>query len=313
MNYSLLDKFRGAWLGSAIAQELIERDREPIIGDNRVTEFSDRIKPQFWRSQGGITSPTQKEFSELIEIYRTKIVSSIKEEKPNVQPRSSEIILPVLPMLLYYHDYWWYLANFLTKLGKSFQKSQSEVENILVWCYLLRLALRGELAINDLTRRVVMGTGLQQQSATCLWLKSIELSCLKGFSSMQLLKELSPTIDLEIPLSVFCFLNNSEDFYLTIAQALSLEKQVTSITTLSSILAGAYNGLRGIPINWHNLCRNREFYSQIIIETKETIEQWQGNDCSIGTEMVSSTINAPKMWQRRSNLKIISQQEYEPI
>ena len=319
MGYSLLDKFRGAWLGSIIAQQLATQNQEESLTKRNLTFFNDAKQQWFLWSTKEIAFTIQEQ-CQVLDIGEKKAINSVSQDNLNIEPIIGYIPLSILPIILYYHDYWDNLSNSIGQQGQSLQKSQAEIDNILIWCYVVRLALRGELidrsalATRDhnLTNRVVMGTGLKQQSSI-LWLKKVEIFCLKGFSSMQLLKELSPMASLEIPLSLFCFLNNPEDFYLTVQQALSLEKKASNVTALSSVLSGAYNGLQGIPVNWRNLCQDREFYRQILRETEEMINQWLGSDFSVKTKTVSSVINAPKTLQCRSNLKIISQQEYESL
>lgn len=274
MGYSLLNKFRGAWLGSVMGSQLATQHQAINIKSN---DFLAHETRQF-----------------------------------------SEFALSILPLVLYHHDDWCNLSSLLTQKVrsrprphhvKSSSKSQAEIDNILVWSYTVRLALRGELASQGLSDRVMRGTRLEQ-AASIEWLKQVEVSCLQGFSPIQLIEALSPLENWELPLSLFCFLNNAEDFALTIQQALSLEKQATKITALSAIFSGAYNGLTAIPINWRNWSKNQEFYQKIMAKTEDMINEWLGIDSSVDSKDKTLVITAPKILQPRSNLRIISQPEY---
>jgi ADP-ribosylglycohydrolase len=279
MGYSLLDKFRGAWLGSLIVQKIANNPQKlPFSPSNQ----------------------------EIISILQDRASRSNSPENEN----TGQLILAFLPTILYHHDDWSYLSAFLRQQANIRGLSSPKIDLILVWSYAIRLALRGEIINRDLTNRVVMGTGLKKK-ASVNWLEQVEMSCLNGCNSTQLIEQLSFLQEnWEIPLSLFCFLNNSEDFYLTVQQALSLAELENQITVLSAILSGAYNGWTRIPVNWRNWLQNQDFYRPISQKINATIKDWSGRNSLSSTLTLPLIVSSPKILQPRSNFKIISQHEY---
>jgi hypothetical protein len=286
MGYSLLDKFRGAWLGSLIGQKIVK----------------DRQKLPF--------SPSNQEIMFVLPDAEARRNSQENVGQKYSQSQLSQLIMAFLPTILYYHDDWSYLSAFLCQQANLRPQSPSEIDNILVWSYVVRLALRGEVVNSGLTNRVVVGTGLQE-TASVRWLEQVEMSCLNGCNTTQLIEQLSFLKESwEIPLSLFCFHNNPEDFYLTVQQALSLAELDNNITVLSAVLSGAYNGWTRIPVYWRNWLQNQDFYVPISNKINATIQEWLGRDFLSSTVALPLVISSPKVLQPRSNLKIISQHEY---
>lgn len=285
MGYCLFNKFRGAWLGSLMGQKLANY-HQPLF-----LPWSNQTKASF-----------EQEKDNLLDILGNN----------TAQITLDKLILSLLPAILYYHDDWFALSAFLTQKIKQLSQSRTEIDNILIWCYVVRLALRGEIVSHGLTEKVVMGTGLKQTPAI-QWLKQVELSSVKGFSSIHLIENLSFMDRGEIPLSLFCFLNNFADFSLTIQQSLSIEKilkQKTNLTALSGVLSGAFNGWTGISTNWRIWLQDQDFYLQINCQIEKLFQEWLGSESLSHNNSFSSVISSPKILQLRPDLKIVSQQEY---
>ena len=310
MGYSLLNRFRGVWLGSIIARELTTQQQQIKISQPNVNRANETLQQWFSSSEREIDLTIQKQWNFLLYTLGEKPVTSVADKDLILGGEPSRVILLGLLAIIYYHDDWSSLGNLFAKPEKNDRESAENIDNILVWCCVVRLALRGELANRGLTERVVMRTRLQRESYSIQWLKKVEVSCLEGWSSKQLIKELSSMKDKEIPLSLFCFFNNPEDFYLTVRQALSMRGQGKNIPALSGALSGAYNGLTGIPGCWRYNCQDRDFYRQVTLKTGEMVEKWCGVISAGDSPIFSSVITSPKILQPRSSLKIISQQEY---
>lgn len=295
MNYPLLDRFRGAWLGAIVGQ---------TISDRR-WQF-----PQTKQDRTFLVDSSQKFWFEwsIAEIKSMSLAQKLIDSwgRSNVTLKSSTIALWLLPIILYHYDDWFSLSELLAPIRK--QQFTEESDLILVWCYTIRLALRGELLPKGLTHRVMLGTQLEPK-ASIEWLKKVEVSCLRGSDSNRLIAELLPMKEREIPLALFCFLNNPQDFSLTTQQALSLERQAVNVTALSATLSGAYNGITGIAIE-QRAEQNRDFYGQMMKKTEDMIKEWWGIDSTKDFKSVPSVITAPKVLQSRSGLRTISQQEY---
>ena len=311
MNYSLLDRFRGAWWGAVVGQQISDLGFAESLRDLRSLPFHDRNQQsrQTNKNPTFFTDSISKSWLEwsIAEISSMSQAQKLSDfwQRSNVELKASTIALWLLPIILYHHDNWFSLSNFLARTKKQQFSEQSDL--ILVWCYTIRLALRGELQPEGLTHRVMLGTQLKQK-ASVEWLKKVEVSCLRGFDSNRLIAELLPMKDREIPLALFCFLNNPQDFSLATQQALSLERQAVNVTALSATLSGAYNGITGIAIA-HREDRHG-FYRPMMNKTEELIKEWWGIDFAKDFKTVPSVITAPKVLQSRSGLRIISQQEY---
>ena len=290
MSYSLLDRFRGAWLGALIGQQMSygtwqqNHCNSPLLLDRRSHKWSTK---------------------EIVSMIREPKSVAFAENWVRGNCKASTIALSILPVILYHHDDWFGLSNFLHRRKGQFSE---EIDNVLVWCYTVRLALRGELFSQGLTQRVVLGTQLEQK-ASIEWLEKVEMFCLKGFDSTQLIAQLWSMKNREIPLALFCFFNNPQDFRLTTQQTLSLERQTANVTALSAALSGAYNGITSIPVNWRISLQHDDFYEEVMVKTEEMIKEWLGID-STKSKTVPSVITAPKVLQSRSGLTAISQQEY---
>lgn len=291
MSYSLLDRFRGAWLGAVIGRQLSDRNRQKKYHDT----LRDRQLWFEWSTEE-IVSPIQK----------PRAIAFPENCDFEGNYRASTLALWLLPIILYHHDDWFGLSNFL-RLRKEPQFLE-EIDNVLVWCYTIRLALRGELFSPGLSQRGILKTQVEQK-ASIEWIEKVEMFCLQGFDSTQLIAQLRSMKNHEIPLALFCFSNNPQDFWLTTQQALSLEGQAANVTALSAALSGAYNGMTSIPVNWRISLQRDRFYEEIMIKTEEMMKEWVGID-STNSNVLPSVITAPKVLQSRSGLTAISQQEY---
>ena len=310
MSYVLLNKFQGAFLGS-LAQQNLKTSPQSLKTNWDFNILSHKTKPQwFLFLKQDVVSVMPKQ-EKLVNMWFDLVFEAIPTANKAKTASCSALALLLLPIILYYCDYWHYLAQYIKQKCQELNQSSAEIDTILVWCYGVRLALRGELVGLGLTERVVQETQIQQQSVIS-WLKTIEASYLEGWSFSKLLQELS-NYSGQIPLSWFCFFNNAEDFDLTTQQASFLESNFPLVTALSGVLSGAYNGLTGIPVNWRNQYQNQDFYRQTIIQTEEMTKEWLGIEGAnnVNQERASCIITAPRILQSRSSLRIISQQEYQ--
>ena len=308
MSYILLNKFRGAFLGSLAHQNLktLELDSQSSFYSHSLSEA---IKPQWFLGlQQEIVSIMPRQ-ENLVNAWFETVFELLLTKNLLKTANCSVFVLLSLPIIIYYCDYWLYLTEYIEQKGQKFAKSSEEITAILVWCYGVRLALRGELISSNLTHCFIQEAQVKQQKTT-LWLEKLKISYFEGWSLSQLLTELSSPDNEQIPLSLSCFLNNAEDFELIIQQASFLEEDFTLVTALSGVLGGAYNGLTGIALNWRNSNQNQNYYQQLIIQIEEMTKEWLGIDGAANIDQASCIITAPQILQPRSSLKVISQEEY---
>ena len=298
MYYSLLSRFQGALLGSAIGAAL----STPVPQDNQrpnwykilhyqSSEQIDRLKQVgfIW----GETEKPKEEYSQL------KFSSS------------GEAAYLCLPIILFYHENFSLLQQKIRQIGQSWQWSAEVLEDVLIWGYIVALILRENLDTKNIIKQILVGVG---ERPTPLWqmLKQVELWLIENQSLEQVVEKLShQTKEWSIPLSLYCFNSTPEDFSLSICRATNYQRQAKITAMLTGSLAGGYNSIVGIPTNWRKISYQNSLYQAIKQQGKILFDNWSGvyranlNESIIEREAIA----APGTIQTRSSLRIISQQE----
>ena len=110
MDYSLLNKFRGAWLGSICAAQISSK----AISNKKIQNQPDEIREQ----QQAIHSTKEQLYDLAQRQWRSlnklrDFNSKEKAQKPELSQSEStahDLALLSLPIILYYHDNWSYLT-----------------------------------------------------------------------------------------------------------------------------------------------------------------------------------------------------------
>lgn len=307
MDYSLLSKFRGAWLGSIIAARM----KGKVIATRQEDDLSSGLKTQ--------QTPTYLADEKLLDLVQQQwrslaihwdLDSDTETLEQNLsQPKSTldYIALRSLPIILYYHDYWSYLANFLLEQAKKENLSQSNIDSLLIWAFTIRLGLRGTIENKDLTQQILQTTHFPNSSSP-RWLSEIEKLCHRGENSQKLIKNHSLQSELTVILSIFNFMNNTHDISLSTQQEIGLDNtQQIAIAALGGALSGAYNGLSSIPSHWRNFCQKEDYYQYVISKTEDIMGRWSGSEFTKETKLSPNIVTSVGILQFRKNLKIISQ------
>lgn len=302
MSYSLLSRFKSTLLGSTMGAALYTPRNSSIVGqDNQQPDWSYLFHYQ----------P-----SELINMLQQ--VLGIVSESGHVQElswqqrawNSGEAAYITLPILLFHHESWSLLQPKITQIAQYCQWSTEVLEDVLIWGYIVALILKGRLGAKSIIEQLIVGVGAKQNPSWQL-LKQLELWLFESLSLEQVVEKLSnQTQEWSIPLSLYCFSSTPENFYLSIRRAAHYQAKSPIAAMLTGALAGAYNGMEGIPTAWLKISYQNSIYQQIEQQGEILFSAWSGvyqgeYQASINREAIA----AAGTIQPRSSLTVISQQE----
>ncbi|MDJ0532571.1 MAG: hypothetical protein QNJ70_08755 [Xenococcaceae cyanobacterium MO_207.B15] len=295
MRYSLISKFQGAFLGQVIGKQLSRKNNLVVHSSIEYFLDSDLLLQEIVNDLDNELKPWEKYFS----VTQTFTLS--------------DIALSLLPWILFYHDNCHQLQHLVTQVSEATNLKHEDREIIEVWIYKVVLALRDKLDVNDPIQQITSKLKLEHPlNSEHLQLVAIALS--QGQSSKQILEILlAKTSDhsrIELLFSLYLFLSIPEEFSLILKRAIAVSQKFPNTVSLTGTLAGAYNSLYSIPSYWLNLNQNHHEFTEIMTTIKKLFSFWSGVYNRDNHRLMSSVIAIPNSLQPRSNLKIISQEEY---
>lgn len=251
MQYSLLNRFRGTFLGAALGEIVSQRtkkqpqDRDSwgqmaILGAESLIELG-RFDLDSWR-----------------EVQRVVISESLQaSSKPSTQGYSlASAIAATLPVALFYHDNEIKLRQNLLSLVSLWSDDLVLQDGVLVVGYAIAQALTEKLNPADLIPQTINFLG-ETQTPLVQQLAQVQTSLASnaGLEPMlaQLGREFQPCAP--IILALYCFLSTVEDMRLSVLRAaragyqLHLEARILA-PVIAGALSGAYNSTVGIPRRW---------------------------------------------------------------
>ena len=348
MSYRTFDRFQGIWLGSIIGQALANR-----IGE--------RTKIIDYRAQWLITRDKIAEIlleTERLEVsYITHQLAEILQSKENIDLQNSDRansqeflltqdsdrvflgneieknrslkydsnLLSMLPLIIFYGNERNLFTEVISQcdLKLANTKDNAEyIEDILLWSYLLTLALNNKLLpdtnVSLIVRQILTGA-LVKKTSLIAKLETVVEAWEQGISLHQLSELLSKNNSkigqTAIALSIYCFATTPQDFRLSIERAASLEPQTAWLTTaLTGTISGAYNGIAGIPKNWRAMANQNFTYQSASQTVVKLFKAWLGvylidsDRFSYNQEL--DAVATPNVIQSRPALKIISQKSF---
>jgi ADP-ribosylglycohydrolase len=342
MRYSLFNRFESAWLGGMLGEALGENTalhgayklRERRLTRTQVAQTApparessshaqrtqnnqqkDWLKianyqPSVWIRQGREIAQSLCEMGRLEQQNDREI--EVGRDSREVLGNSSQAALTAFPIILFYHESFSLLAAQLRQNARYWQYSTVILEDILIWGYILALALREKLDTKYLVDQVLVGVGAKQ-TPLIGQLEQIKTFLAQGRGLEQVVEKLSTQANFSqvaLSLAIYCFATTPEDFYLCIRRASSTGKLSSLTTALTGILAGAYNGIAGIPLNWYIASRTNPVYQAAQQQAKHLYQAWSGIYQPEAAEISGLTVASPKVLQSRSSLSIISQKEH---
>ncbi|MBE9166250.1 ADP-ribosylglycohydrolase family protein [Pleurocapsales cyanobacterium LEGE 06147] len=303
MRYSLFNRFEGAWLGGMLGEALAQNNQQ------RDWLKISNYQPSIWIQQGRAIAQSLCDRGRLEE--QNEQETPIDKNSGDVISNSNEAALIALPIILFYHESFSLLTAQLRQNARYWQYSAVILEDILIWGYILTLALREKLGTKCLIDQILVGVGAKQ-TPLIGQLKQIKTFLSRGRSLEKVVEKLSTRANysqIAIALAIYCFATTPEDFYLCVRRASSLGKLALITTALTGMLAGAYNGIAGIPLNWYIPSRTNSVYQAAQQQAKLLCQVWSGIYQPDPAEISWSVVASPKVIQSRSSLSIISQKE----
>lgn len=231
-NHSLINKFRGAWLGGYVgAAKAQQRYADKPLVAGKIAEL-------------GAQSLVKVGYLDLAAWQE-----QIKMNDPALLNLAGSLLMPeaiwaTLPVMLFYHEQPRKLAPVLLSALKFWLHPQESPTPGLALGEAIALLLRK----NPRPQAIIEQTELEKIFGLPIkfW---ANLPCLE--LALKEITRHTPPNYVPIAIACYCFLSTPEDFSLSIRRAV-LTPQPEVTTVLVGILSGAYNGLRGMPLSWYD-------------------------------------------------------------
>jgi hypothetical protein len=232
MNFSLINKFRGAWLGSYLAA--IKAPSQgyggKFLGAGKIAGLGAQSLVQVgyldlvhWQEQMRIMDPNLLDLARSLQI--------------------SEAIWATLPVTLFYHEQPQKLAPALLLTLDFWLHAPDATALGLGVAEAIAFLLKPNPCPQEIMEQTHLGEMLNLSPQ--FWQ---ELPCLE-LAIKEITRHTAPS-HVPIAIACYCFLCTPEDFSLSIRRA-KIVPQLELVTPLVGILSGAYNGLRGVPWQWY--------------------------------------------------------------
>lgn len=292
MLYSLLARFQGALLGSAIAK---------II----TCPSSDKSEPSLSSIQLCLL-PVLLESGYLAEIDWREIYQKQRTSGGwNWTPNSSELAVLTLPLSLLYHDSISRLEAQLSNFLNAWERQPESLPELLLWGQIISLALRGKLQPSQLIPQLLAGnTPLKPQLERVQRCLEREMPLAQAIADLQQ----APPQFQGMAAALFCFASTPEDFRLSTLRAAQVERQLAGVAALTGSLAGTYNSVSGIPVPWRLAVQKKPALQEIPQQAKALLAAWSGNYCCMtGDFSAKLAVAAAGTIQPRRSWQMISQ------
>lgn len=325
MRYSLLSRFRGALLGSFVGE---------ILGSGgagrRVSGKATLIPPKREDANSVetrlITSvPTLSDWSQIAECGTESLIRCGKLDIEDwllhsgmmqssllllkATATSSEAAVATLPIALFFHEDEVKLRQQLLKAAAVWQQDSSESEDVLAVALAIALALTEKLDFTTLIPQILAYLGTSQ-TPLVNQLEKVQTLVDKGAGLDTTLTQLRQDAqrtgkaesrsDMSIALAFYCFLNTPEDFRLCVTRAARTGYQPQTTAALTGALAGVYNSVIGIPIEWRLTTNRISTGIQRLQQADHLLALWSGvYDVSAVDQCQQAAVAAPRVIQPR--------------
>lgn len=245
MNQSLLNGFRGSLLGPIIAHKIIN-PKETVLN---------------WQiiSQKIIIDLIQKE---IISPETCQAIASDDE-----QLTSGELILGILPLILFFHETEYLLSEQLEKIEKHINLTKKILEEAVLFRQIIYLIFKQE---EDCLKNIFDLSPSLKKIQTFLD-NQIPLTELERQFRQQTVLD-----DNYLLLSLYCFSRTPDNFKLSILQASRFNNPL--ILSITATLSGAYNGYSNIPLPWRLTITPDKDYKRLYQQISQLWVKWAGVD-----------------------------------
>lgn len=329
MRYCLANRFRGNWLGSiigeALAGEQHQSARLKIVQYQPESWLAARncLIPNSWsdgrhkltgHSRTRIqfeSQPLPNSIQETRPQQKYQIESQLKSDCANAYPTDRLTVL-LLPLLLFYFDNQNLLRQIVTQNNPWYSISPEALEDVLTWGNTIALVFREKIEVKHLIKQIKLSIKAKNTNLSKK-LIIVEEALITGKSLTKVIKDLSSLEkhhQIPLALSLYCFGSTPEDFSLAVSLAARTGKWALTTAALTGAIAGSYNGLTGIPINWRMWGYQNREYQQAMKQVNKLYNDWSGvYNLSLDNDDFR-VVAVPQTIQPRPQLKIISQGEF---
>ena len=232
ISFSLIDRFRGAWLGSYLGaiKTSSQGYEENFLGVEKIADLGAQnlVKVGYldlvhWQEQLRVMNPKLLSLAGTLEIC--------------------EAIRAALPVILFYHEQPQKLSPALLSALELWLHSSESIVLGIGMAEAIAQLLRKNPCPQEIMAQTNLGELLQLPPQ--FW---HELPCLE-LAIKEITRHTNPSY-VSMAIACYCFLCTPEDFSLSIRRA-NIAPKPELVIPLVGILSGAYNGLRGIPWQWY--------------------------------------------------------------
>lgn len=270
MRYSLLSRFRGAFLGAALGEiwgaygeawqlgvtqqssvpsswgRLVVRGTEGLIRQGKL-DLTD------WQESLGETPGEALEGAGQSEKpHRTDKTKPIPSREKIDTNKGVGAILSAMPVALFFHEDEVKLRQNLQQVADVWQDDSVLKDGTLAIGYAIASALKEKLNRQTLIPQTL--NYLDAETPLVKQLRQVQVLLEQGAGLETTLNQLMPRTlapppNLPVALAFYCFLSTWEDLRLSVLRASRCpQPQITS--AIAGALSGAYNSTAGIPVAW---------------------------------------------------------------
>ena len=267
MQYSLMNRFRGALLGSFVGEILGSVSCQGQVSGKATlklpkggnTQLSEILSDWSQIATCGTESLIRRGRLDVEDwvLQASMMQSSLLLLK--TAAGSNQAAVATLPMALFFHENEVKLRQQLLHAAAVWQQDSEAFEGVLAVAYAIALALTEKLEFATLIPRTLAFIGTSQ-TPLVQQLEQVQTLLEQGGGLDTTLTQLRRDAQrrgnasgcpyTSIALAFYCFLNTPEDFRLCVTRAALTRYQPQITTALTGALSGVYNSFTGIPVGW---------------------------------------------------------------
>ncbi|AFZ11124.1 ADP-ribosylation/Crystallin J1 [Crinalium epipsammum PCC 9333] len=306
MQYSLLNRFRGALLGSVLGEmkgsQGQDQNRLELSPVRLSEEIATNIEINLQLPWNDIAVSCAQS---LIRCGRLDLKDLVRHNyyllPENMSVSCSEAAIATLPVGLFFHEHEVTLQQKLTIAASTLMPDCGNSLGVLAVGYAIAQALTEKLHPLSLIPQIL--TYLDDvQTPFTQQLSIVQTELTHGAGLEKVVNQLcrnSNHSTTPIALAFYCFLSTPQDFRLSLLRALRTNYHPQTTAALTGALSGAYNSLLGIPLGWRIACdRNNKL--EVIQLAERLLAVWSGvYDTSTTYDSDQVAIAAPRVIQPR--------------
>jgi ADP-ribosylglycohydrolase len=303
VQYSLLNRFRGALLGSVLGElkgfQYIDHNRLLLSPTGLIEDIAKESLQLHWNDLAvscvqGLIRSGRLDLEDLVR-HKNYLLPE------NISANCSETAIATLPITLFFHEHEVRLQQKLTMAASILMRDTDDSSGVLAVGYAIAQALTEKLHPSSLIPQILrylddVQTPLAQQ------LSIVQTELTQGAGLEKIVNQLcrnGSDSNTPIALAFYCFLSTPQDFRLSLLRALRANCHPQTTAALTGALSGAYNSLLGIPLGWR-IASDRNNKLDVIQLAERLIAVWSGvYDHSTTYDCDQVAIAAPRVIQPR--------------